>query len=134
MSSDQNWTPAGPDLASVFAQYPDPLLALSEARIPAILLRRVYDPAQCHALIQRFIERGLMPAGDPREQQATRGTTGSGGVEPWANRSVTRIDIGSSLGNRGSDKEAFLQHAAGTHELFRTLFEGFEDPVKRIYD
>lgn len=134
MASDQTWLPAGPDLASVLAQYPDPLLALSEARIPAILLRRVYEPAQCHALIHRLIERGLMPAEDPRKQAATGVTSGSGGTEPWANRSVTRIDVGSSLGNRGSDREAFLQHAAGTHELFSTLFAGLEDPVKRIYD
>jgi hypothetical protein len=134
MASDQDWIPAGPDLASVLAQYPDPLLALSEARIPAILLRQVYEPAQCRALIQRFIARGLMPAGDPREQGATRGTTVAGSAEAWANRSTTRIDIGSSLGNRGSDKEAFLQHAVGTQELFGTLFEGLEDPVKTIYD
>ncbi len=46
----------------------------------------------------------------------------------------TRIDIGTSLGNRGGDQKAFFEHAVGTHELFRTLFEGFEDPVKRIYD
>jgi hypothetical protein len=128
-----NWTPAGPDLTSVFAQYPDPLLALSEARIPAILLRRVYEPAQCRGLIQRFIERGLMPAGDPRDEVPGQVAT-AGSADPWANRAPTRIDIGTSLGNRGADREAFLQHAAGTQELFGTLFDGFSDPVKVIYD
>jgi hypothetical protein len=87
--------------------------------MPAILLRRAYEPAQCDGLIARFIERGLMPdpdvhraSGDPR----------------------TRIDIGTSLGNLGSDREDFLAHAAGTYTLFETLFDGFDDPVRLIYD
>jgi hypothetical protein len=119
MTSTDAWLPAGPDMASVFAKYDDPLRALSEARIPAILLRRAYEPEQCAGLIRRFIERGLMPdpeehirSGDPR----------------------TRVDIGTSLGNLGKDKEVFLKHAAGTHELFQTLFDGFVDPVRLIYD
>jgi hypothetical protein len=45
----------------------------------------------------------------------------------------SRIDIGSSLNNRGADKEAFLQHAAGTRALFGTLFDGFDDPVQTLY-
>jgi hypothetical protein len=119
ISAAQSWTPAGPDIESVLAQYPDPLLALSEARIPAIILRRVYDPAQCVGLIRRFIDRGLMP--DPDEHARA--------ADPR-----TRIDLGTSLGNLGADKEVFLQHAVGTRELFRTLFDGFDDPVKTIYD
>ncbi len=45
-----------------------------------------------------------------------------------------RIDIGTSLGNRGTDKETFLLHAAGTLELFKTLFDGFKNPVQTMYD
>lgn len=119
MAIAENWTPAGPEVESVLAGYPDPLHALSEARIPAILLRRAYDPEQCAGLIRRFIERGLMV--DPEEHART--------ADPR-----TRIDIGTSLGNRGADKEAFLQHAVETHALFRTLFDGFENPVAVIYD
>jgi hypothetical protein len=115
----ESWTPAGPDLASVRSAYPDPLAALAEAQMPAILLRRAYDPDHCAGLIHGFIDRGLMP--DPAEHART--------ADPR-----TRVDIGSSLNNIGSDKEAFLRHAAGTHELYRTLFDGFDDPVKTIYD
>ena len=45
----------------------------------------------------------------------------------------TRIDIGTSLGNRGSDKAKFLAHAKATEHLFSFLFEGFNDPVDLIY-
>lgn len=120
MSSAEPWTPVGPDIESVFVHDPDPLHALSEARVPAILLRQAYAPTQCHGLIRRFIERGLMR--DPDDPMAA------------AQDPRTRIDIGTSLGNRGADKEAFLEHAIGTHDLFSTLFDGFENPVKIIYD
>src|SRR5438067_773512 len=106
-------------MASVLANYPEPLAALAEARMPAIILRRAYPPEHCAGLIQRFIDRGLMP--DPVEHART--------ADPR-----TRVDVGSSLNNLGADKEAFLRHAEATHELYRTLFEGFEDPVKTIYD
>src|SRR5438093_1988638 len=106
VSASETWTPAGPDIQSVHARYPDPLRALAEAHIPAIVLRRAYEPAQCAGLIGRFVELGLMLA--PEEHART--------ADPR-----TRIDIGSSLNNRGGDKDEFLQHAAGTRERFRTL-------------
>lgn len=119
MTIATEWTPAGPDLDAVFARYREPLKALAKAEIPAIVLRRVYDPAHCRGLIRRFIERGLMPdpethrqSGDPR----------------------TRVDIGTSLGNLGGDQDAFFRHAVTTHALFETLFDGFDDPVRVIYD
>jgi len=119
IAAAESWTPAGPDVASVLAQYPEPLAALAEARMPAIILRGAYDPVHCAGLVRRFIERGLMP--DAEEHART--------ADPR-----TRVDIGSSLNNRGTEKEAFLAHAAETHELYRTLFDGFDDPVKTIYD
>lgn len=119
MPSDPNWTPVEPDLEAAFARYPDPLRALSEARIPAIILRHAYDPAHCAGLIRRFIDRGLMR--DPEDPAL-------------ASETRRRIDIGTSLGNLGNDQEAFLRHAVGTHELFQTLFDGFENPVQVIYN
>ena len=111
------WTPAMPDVESVLAQYPDPLRALSEAEIPAILLPRVYPPEQCAGLIGRFIERSLMQ--DPEE---------------FRPGDRTRVDIGTSLGNRGNDREGFLASSAATHELFSTLFDGFDNPVHLVYE
>ena len=118
MSSATNWTPAAPDMDSVRAQYEDPLRALSEAEIPAIILRRAYDPSHCSSLIERFIEKGLMRDPAAAAPQDAR----------------TRIDIGTSLGNKGGDKEDFLCHSAETHALFAHLFDGCDDPVEMIYD
>ncbi len=118
MPSPEAWTPAGPDLKTVLARYRDPLLALSEARIPAIVLRRAYDPDHCAGLIRRFIDRDLMrdPADTPSEDIRAR------------------IDIGTSLGNRGNDREAFLKHSEETLALFRDLFDGFDNPVDTLYN
>lgn len=119
MPSTDVWEPLGPTLDAILAASPDPLRALSEARIPAILLRKAYDPALLPGLIRRFIERGLMR--DPADPAAALADKRS------------RIDIGTSLGNLGGDRDAFLAHAAETNTLFETLFEGFPNPVDLIY-
>ena len=118
MPATDPWLPVGPDLKTVNAAYENPLHALSAAEIPAILLPRSYDPAHCGGLIRRFIDRGLMR--DPAD-------TESGDTR-------TRIDIGTSLGNLGNDREGFLEHSVQTHDLFRDLFNGFDNPVDVIYN
>jgi hypothetical protein len=115
---DPAWAPAGPDVAAVLSGDPDPLRSLAEARIPAIILRGAYPAADCAGLIGRFISRGLMP--DPAATASS--------AEPRR-----RIDIGTSLGNRGGDREAFFQHAAETQALFKSLFDGFRNPVDTLY-
>ena len=95
----------------------DPLRRLVEADIPAIILRDAYPAASCAGLVNRFIERGLMR--DPRQ--------------PAPPDAPLRIDIGTSLGNRGHDQPAFFAHARESRELFTTLFDGFPDPVERLY-
>lgn len=117
MPTAPSWSPVEADLQTILNEYPDPLLALAEARVPAFVLRRAYAPAHCQGLIRRFIERGLMC--DPQD---------TSGKDTRA-----RIDIGTSLGNLGADQERFLQHAAGTLQLFSSLFAGFGDPVQTIY-
>ncbi len=109
MPSSPEWVPLDPDLETVLSRDSDPLLALSEGRIPAIILRRAYNPEHCKGLIRRFIERGLM--------RVPGASTGGD--------SRTRIDIGTSLGERSGDKEEFLQHAT---ENTRTL----QRPVRRV--
>ena len=118
MKSDSVWRMAGPDQESVSIAYADPLAALARAEMPAIVLRQVYDSDHCRALVRRFVERGLMRdplANDPDDSR-------------------TRIDIGTSLGNKGGDIEDFLAHAAETRALFSTLFDDLQDPVQTIYD
>lgn len=116
MSTSANWQPVEPDLQTILNNFNDPLHALSQAEVPAIIFRQIYNPDQFPDLIDRLINVGLMRQsnGNHLDQR-------------------TRIDIGTSLGNRGNDKESFLQHAAVTHFLFNFLFDGFANPVDVIY-
>lgn len=118
--SHDDWVPLGPDTDAVMTSNSDPLRSLSEAEVPAILLRRAFDPHKCSALVQRFIDRGLMR--DPADSDAAR-------EDPRM-----RIDIGTSLGNKGRDQESFFAHATETRDLFNTLFDGMDNPVKMMYD
>lgn len=117
METQTEWNPIGPDVQSVLAQVPDPLFALARAEIPAIVLRQAYDPGQCQALMRRFVQWGLIR--DPLDKASVD--------------KRTRIDIGTSLGNRGHNKENFLNHAAATHSLFSHLFQPYDDPVQMLY-
>lgn len=118
MTSETNWYPAEPDLKTVCEKYEDPIYSLSQADIPAIILRNAYPPEHCQGLIDRFTNMGLM-----------RDEADSNSADKR-----TRIDIGTSLGNRGSDKLSFLSHAETTHQLFQFLFDGFDNPVDLIYE
>ena len=112
------WAAAEPDVRTVLAAHPDPLAALARADVPAVVLRGAYPAEQCAALIDRFGQRGLMD----------RRLLDPGSVQP------RRVDIGTSLSNRAADKEAFLAHAQETRTLFATLFAGYPDPVRLVYD
>jgi len=118
MPAQNNWLPAEPDLKTVCKTYSDPIYALAQAEVPAIILRGAYSPTHCRGLIHRFTNMGLM-----RDEADINS----------ADRR-TRIDIGTSLGNRGGDKAKFLAHAEATEHLFKFLFEGFDNPVNLIYD
>jgi hypothetical protein len=113
-----NWTPLQPDLQTILAADPNPLATLAHGDTPAIVLRQAYDPETGLDLIARFIERGLMD--DPNS--------------PEAGRARKRIDIGTSLGNRGNDQDAFFSHADETRALFSNLFDGMPNPVDLVYD
>ena len=89
------------------------------AGVPAVVLRGAYSPDHCRDLMRRFEQRGYF---DP----ATVGQASQLSGGPY-------LDLGTSLGRLGADPAAFFAHAARTHELFATLFEGFADPVRTMY-
>ena len=113
-----SWVATEPDVRTVLAAHPDPLASLARGDVPAIVLRGAYPAEHCAALIERFVERGLM---DTSLLEADS-------VQP------RRVDIGTSLSNRAADKEAFLAHAQETRALFTSLFAGHPDPVKLVYE
>ena len=111
------WVPFEGGIDEILSHYPQPLTALARGEIPAFILRRAYDPEHCAGLLARFCERGLLQVPSPD----TRGRS------PY-------INIGTSFGMHHSDREAFFAHAASTHELFDTLFGGYDDPVRTMYE
>ena len=117
MYDQTDWLPAQPDLKTVLGNYQNPIYSLSQAEIPAIILRNVYSPEQCQGLINRFTNMGLM-----RDEADTNSAD-----------KRTRIDIGTSLGNRGNNKTRFLAHAETIHHLFQFLFDGYDNPIDLIY-
>ncbi len=119
----RNWKPTEPDFDAAFARTDDPMLAMCKGEIPAVVLRGAYDADQCTPLLRRFTDMGLM-----------RDAEGLLRGEKVSKDARTRMDIGTSLGNRGADKERFLQHAEATHHLFSFLFDGYDNPVHTIYD
>ncbi len=147
MPKPSPWEPAGPDLPSVLRAHARPLDALAEAAIPAVVLRGAYPAELCRRLYAKLLAEGLLfdptrpvpehllqasvPEGYYRE--------GAQGVEhgEWQQRLASgrrRLDIGTSLGYRGSDPEAFFAHAAQTHALFARLFADLPSPLQCLYD
>ncbi|HJT77599.1 MAG TPA: hypothetical protein VJ739_10405 [Gemmataceae bacterium] len=147
MPTDPSWLPTEPDLAAAFRVSPRPLDALAAAEVPAIVLRGAYPSTLCEALYRRLLERGLLhdPAGPVPEHLREAGIPegyyreGRQGAErrAWQEQLATgklRIDVGTSLGYRGSDPDGFFAHSAETHRLFTDLFAGLPSPVRLIYD
>jgi hypothetical protein len=141
-----DWKLVEPDLDSILREHPRPLDELAAGTIPAVVLRGAYPLAKCRALVQRLIDEELLY--DPRkpvpdkflESAIPEGYYREGKKsEPafaWEEKKAagkTRIDIGTSLGYRGSDKEAFLAHSAQTHALFDRLFRDGDNPIRLLY-
>ncbi len=119
---------------------------LAQGQVPAVVFRRAYAPQDCAALIDRLIERELLY--DPAlevpekflEQSIPEGYyrqgVGAARTQLAADdprQPKRRIDIGTSLGYRGSDPEDFFAHSNQTRELFQQLFAGLTDPVRLMY-
>jgi hypothetical protein len=163
------WACLEPDAQTILAAQEQPLQALAEARVPALILRNALPVEHCQSLISHMVSQGLLP--DPelalpqalQDQAIPEGYYREGRNQAnqyaWnaaAQSGKARIDIGTSLGYRGSDPEAFFAHSRETHALFRRLFghdhDGYEgrgphnvqvsapsakgvcDPVQTLYD
>ena len=111
------WTPFEATIPEILDQHPAPLLALAHGEVPAFVLRQHYHPTHCRALMRRFYERGLLY--DPHQV---------------GNGTARRVDIGTSFGAHRADRKKFHAHSAETLKLFETLFDGYDDPVRSMYD
>lgn len=147
MPTPQPWQPTEPDLAAAFRRSGQPLDALASAQVPALVLRGAYPRELCRQVCEKLIAEGLLyDAAGPvperfREAAIPEGyyREGRAGIErrAWEERLAAgkrRIDVGTSLGYRGSDPEDFFAHATQTHALFERLFAGLPSPVRLLYD
>ncbi len=134
-------------LDAVLAEFPQPLDELASGRVLAFVFRAAYPPSWRRSLVDRLVREELLydsrqpipekfleaaiPEGYYRE-----GRNGEAS-QTWESKKQegrTRIDIGTSLGYRGSDQKAFFAHAAETHALFQRLFADGDNPIQIIYD
>lgn len=120
MPSQETWVPIESNWETIREKYPNPIQALADMRTPAVIIRQAYDSTHCAGLTQRFIDRELIP--DQSVEDAHLTTVPS-----------RRVDIGTSLAKRGNSPEDFFAHAQETHKLFKTLFDGFDNPVSTLY-
>lgn len=114
--NNSKWEAIEPDIRTILNLFDDPIHALSQAKIPAFIIRNAYNPNDCKELIERFEHFGFLK--DLKNLETDK---------------RPRIDIGTSLGNLGGNSDRFFKHAKSTHLLFRFLFEGFQNPVHCIY-
>ncbi|MEX0715256.1 MAG: hypothetical protein WD066_01645 [Planctomycetaceae bacterium] len=133
------WPILSPDVESILAAEPDPIAAVARGEVAALVVRQAFPADDCARLVRRFVDDGLLyDSDDPRIDQkaipsALVNRHSQKGLNPQESKR-RRIDIGSSLGYLGDDKENFLAHSAGTHVLFERLFADHPDPVRTIYD
>lgn len=147
MTSSNSWAPVEPDIETALAQHDRPLDELAAGQIPAVIIRNALSAESCTRLIERLISEELLydrtqPIPEKfREESIPEGYyregTNSAATRAWKSPEAVgknRIDIGTSLGYRGSDKEAFLSHAVETLDLFDRLFADGDDPIRLMYD
>ena len=113
------WQPLEADAETIAGRYDQPLMALVEGKVPALVIRGAYPPADCVELMTRFRERGYFT-----QDTVGRESQLSGG--PY-------LDLGTSLGRVGANPDEFFAHAKRTHALFAQLFDGLADPVETVY-
>lgn len=141
---EATWRPVQPDFKAIFEAYPEPLEALIAGQIPAAVLRNAYPVAACQQLTDRLIEQELLydptgPLPETFQEQVIPDGTYIGGISNSARQAPVgstkrRIDVGTSLGYRGSNPEGFFEHAQQTHKLFEHLFDGLPNPVRLLYE
>lgn len=145
--SQSEWMPVEPDVNAARARFERPLEELAAGRIPALVVRNAWSAEDCSALVNRLVDEELLY--DPKQpippqfqkQSIPEGyyREGKSSVPSlaWNEQKVTgknRIDIGSSLGYRGSDQDAFFAHSTETNALFERLFADHPDPIRQLYD
>ena len=147
MKSPPDW-PVVDSVAPLTPGADDDLLGLlARGDIAAIICRASMSESACQNVVSQLVEEGLLydPSGplSPELAQAAipenyyyrEGETLSEKQDRLADQPADRlrIDVGTSLGTRGSDPETFFSHAEETLRLFDRLYGPEGGPVGTIY-
>ena len=143
------WPIAESTIPAVLANDPRPLESLAAGEIPAIVLRGHVPASDCSELVGRCIEQQLLydpdnpesreldavsiPEGHFTEGTNTASSRAWGREGETRERASRRIDIGTSLGYRGSNQEEYFDHSSRTLQLFGKLFDGMTNLVQVVY-
>jgi hypothetical protein len=113
-----SWEPVeGANVDEVLERHADPVAELLAGVVPAFIVRGAYSAAAAAALVRRFYERGLLYEPPPADVGGKR----------------ARVDIGTSMGGRGRNREAYFEHSAQTLALFSEIFAGLPSPLACLH-
>lgn len=147
--SPSQWIPAEPSVDSICSEWSRPLDALAAADVPALIIRKAWSPEKCVALVQKMVDAELLydphlPIPDKFIQASIpegyfrEGNNGEASqaweAEVIKSRARRRIDIGTSLGYRGSNQEEFFAHSEQTVTTFSDLFADGDSPIEVLYN
>ena len=149
MNLASSWQTAESTLQNICQQFPRPLDALASGEVPAIVLREYVAPSDCQQLVERCISEKLLydpehplspeldrvsiPEGHYRKGTNQAWAKAWGAGEESSSGTSRRIDIGTSLGYRGSNQEEYFEHSRATWELMDKLFAGMNNLIDVIY-
>ncbi|MFP6763594.1 MAG: hypothetical protein VB858_08250 [Planctomycetaceae bacterium] len=145
--SKTDWHPVEPDIQTACSRFQLPLEEIAAGHIPAVVLRGAWSPQYCSDLVQRLIREELLyEAGKPvppkfQKQSIPEGYYREGHSSvpsfAWQAQAATgknRIDIGTSLGYRGSSPETFFSSSLETNRQFDRLFQDHPNPIRLLYE
>lgn len=147
-AESSNWVPIEVDRGTDRRDLGPSLLDLATANVPAVIFRDALPREACQSAIDRLLARELMydPQADDVAERFLKQSIPEGyyrrgnsalnqdDLFSGADSASRRIDIGTSLGYRGSDRDGFFDHAQETHNLFSDLFAADADPIRVLYD
>lgn len=147
-ASSSAWIPAEPSVDAIRSAWERPLDSLAAAEVPALIIRQAWSPEKCTALVRKMVEKELLydpnqpipekfiqasiPEGYFREGKSGE-VSQAWDAEVIKSRARRRIDIGTSLGYRGSSQRDFFAHSEETFATFDDLFSDGDSPVDVLY-
>lgn len=121
MNEMQMWQSLEGSTALVLEGNKNPIASLIRGDVPAVIIRGAFATEDCRKLVARFYKRNLVP-GLPKPGELIEGR-----------RDIERVDVGTSLGNIGDDRERFFAESEKTNQLFSDLFDGVANPIDCLY-